>query len=208
MSPSRRQVLSLTASASLAGLAGCADTIGQSNDELHLCRDMGESPIDFDSVSVARAGFIEGGFDEYDDGTEQYYTTLVSTENEAERFDYSNLPEDAASFARETSFDEHTLLVVQGPYGSSAQQVHMQTLTRVGDTVRAEGCLTFPDAQTDDLAPRAAIVRWSPETEDQSAQETAESPITAATVDLTVAEDREVTFSTGDGVVTRDPDQP
>ncbi|MEF8974872.1 MAG: hypothetical protein V5A21_01410 [Halapricum sp.] len=134
---------------------------------------------------------IEGGISPSlnTSGDISFYATLVTRADETDRFDWTALPDDAATFVNETDFDRDSILVVQAFPKSSVPDYRVESVTRSGDTLDVR-INDSSEMGTDDITLETVLIRVAHDG----------TPPTSATVTTQNGD----TFATGDGPVTVD----
>ncbi|WP_135819596.1 hypothetical protein [Halostella litorea] len=160
-------------------------------DPLWLCENMAAEPSVAFSQANGRGSCLADEGLRLDESNEnsQYYATLLTDESDLERLEDSD--SEAVALVEGTDFGSEAVLVAQTGWGSGTVTPHVKRVEATDDGIRAFGCERHPCVYTADLTSRTVAVRFErPETLD------------AATVSLTVGEEKRVNFAAGEGVVT------
>jgi hypothetical protein len=130
---------------------------------------------------------IEGGITYPEDahGPSRSYVTVVASEADAERFDRSVLDDGATSFVANTPFDQSYLVVVQSFPASSTPDYRVESVERVGDTLRLR-VNDSSEIRTSDVTIETVLVRVRGDPPDR----------------VTVTTEEGDTFDSTEGIVT------
>lgn len=147
----------------------------------------------FDHADVG-SPVIEGGLAYPEGGVANatYYATLVGNASDAERFDWSAMPEEAAAFVNGTDFSTASLVVVQAMPKSSVPDYRVESIDREAGTVSIR-LNDSSDHSTTDITVETVLIRV----------DDGDSPLTNATITTQTG----VTFDTSTGAITVDHDR-
>jgi len=192
----RRRTLAAVAVASVLVLAGCggAGPADGTTTGPPTTTPSGSAPdyeaFVFDSGLTGHP-IIEGGITPDDQfGNTSYYATLLTDASQTERFNRSQLPDEAEQFVEETDFEMASLVVLQSYPRSSVPDYRVESVTRDGG--RLDVRINDSSAMgTDDITVETVLIR---------VEHSGTAPTSAQ---ITPQED--VSFATGEGPVTITP---